>query len=118
ESIFSQAIVNPSGNYLIGVGAAAGKASGPTRLINHPAEGSRLQPGEVLVTPSTEPSWTPLFLKASALIMETGGYLSHGSIVAREYGVPAVVNVRGVMKQIKDGQQVVVDGDEGRVYLG
>ena len=56
-------------------------------------------------------------LKARAIVMETGGYLSHGSIVAREFGVPSVVNVPGVMKVIKEGQKVVVDGDEGKVFL-
>lgn len=117
KPVFSQALLHPSGNYLQGVGAATGKASGLARLINHPAEGNRLLPGEILVAPSTDPGWTPLFLKTSALIMETGGFLSHGAIVAREYGVPAVVNVPGVMRQLEDGQQVIVDGDEGRVYL-
>lgn len=104
-------------NCLEGVPVAAGKATGIARLINHPGEGQRLQPGEVLVAPSTDPGWTPLFLKASAVVMETGGFLSHGAIVAREYGVPAVVNIPGVMKHIKDGFKVVVDGDQGKVFL-
>ena len=69
------------------------------------------------MAPSTDPCWTPLFLKACALVMETGGYLSHGSIVAREFGVPAVVNVRGVMRAVKDGQKIAVDGDEGKVFF-
>lgn len=96
---------------------AAGKASGTARLINHPGEGNRLQPGDVLVAPSADPGWTPLFLKAGAVVMETGGFLSHGAIVAREYGVPAVVNVPGVMRVIQDGRKVVVDGDEGKIFL-
>jgi rifampicin phosphotransferase len=74
-------------------------------------------PGEVLVAPSTDPGWTPLFLKACAVVMETGGFTSHGAIVAREYGLPAVINVPGVLKAVKDGQTITVDGDEGRVYL-
>lgn len=113
----SQPTIIPSGNYLQGVGAAAGKATGIARLINHPGEGNKLQPGEVLVAPSTDPGWTPLFLKACAVIMETGGYISHGAIIAREYGIPTVINVPGVMKAIQDGQIVTVDGDEGRVIL-
>ena len=113
----SQPVIIPSGNYLQGVGAAAGKATGTARLINHPGEGNTLQPGEVLVAPSTDPGWTPLFLKACAVIMETGGYISHGAIIAREYGIPTVINVPGVMKAIRDGQIVTVDGDEGRVIL-
>ncbi len=107
----------PSGDFLQGVGAAAGKATGTARLIHHPGEGNKLQPGEVLVAPSTDPGWTPLFLKACAVVMETGGYISHGAIVAREYGIPTVINVPGVMKVIQDGQIVTVDGDEGRVIL-
>ncbi len=70
-----------------------------------------------MVAPSTDPAWTPLFLKASAIVMELGGVLSHGSIVAREYGIPAVVNIPGVMKVIDDNRLVTVDGDEGKVYL-
>ena len=105
------------GNALRGMGVAAGKAAGAARLIAHPNEAGKLQSGDVLVAPSTDPGWTPLFLKVSAIVMETGGFLAHGAIVAREYGVPAVVNIPGVMKIIKDGQQIVVDGDEGKVYL-
>ncbi len=71
--------------------------------------------GDVLVAPSTDPGWTPLFLRASAIVMETGGYLSHGAVVAREFGIPAVVNVRDVMAQIRDGDQLRVDGDRGVV---
>lgn len=117
EPVFSEAVSPSSGDFLPGVAAAGGKASGIARLIRHPEEGNRLQPGDVLVAPSTDPGWTPLFLKACAIVMETGGYLSHGSLVAREFGVPAVVNVPGVMRIIKDGQKIVVDGDEGKVFL-
>jgi Phosphoenolpyruvate synthase/pyruvate phosphate dikinase len=117
EPVFSETVCLNSGDFLSGVAAAGGKASGIARLIKHPEEGNRLQPGDVLVAPSTDPGWTPLFLKACAIVMETGGYLSHGSIVAREFGVPAVVNVPGVMRIIKDGQKIVVDGDEGKVFL-
>lgn len=105
-----------SGDFLMGVPVAAGKASGTARLIRHPAEGNRLQPGDVMVAPSTDPGWTPLFLKAGAVVMETGGFLSHGAIVAREYGIPAVVNIPGVMGAIQEGRQVIVDGDEGKVF--
>jgi len=104
------------GRVLIGIGVAAGKASGPARLIHHPREHSRLQAGDVLVAPSTDPGWTPLFLRAKAVVMEVGGYVSHGAIVAREYGIPAVVNVGEVMKTLHDGEQLTVDGDEGKVY--
>ncbi|AGK99816.1 PEP/pyruvate-binding domain-containing protein [Desulfoscipio gibsoniae] len=105
------------GNSLSGIGIATGRVTGTARLISHPDEGSRLNPDEVLVAPSTDPGWTPLFIKAAALIMETGGSLSHGAIVAREFGIPAVINVPEVMKVIKDSQTVTVDGEEGKVYL-
>jgi len=100
---------------LMGMGVAGGRAKGKVKLLNRPEDG--LEQSEVLVAPSTDPGWTPLFLKASGIIMETGGFLSHGAIVAREYGIPAVVNIPGVMKLIKNGDSVVVDGDEGKVYL-
>jgi len=104
-------------NSLKGIGVATGVASGKARLILSPEQGHRLVKGDVLVAPSTEPSWTPLFLNASAIVMETGGYLSHGSIVAREYGIPAVVNIAGVMRVISDGQIVEVNGNKGCVSL-
>lgn len=102
---------------LTGTGVAAGRASGAARLIHHPDEGGKLLAGDVLVAPSTDPAWTPLFLRASAIVMESGGFLSHGSIVAREYGIPAVVNIPGVMKLVDDKQLITVDGDAGKVYL-
>ncbi len=115
KPVFSEPVGPGSGDCLPGVAAATGKASGIARLIAHPSEGYRLHPGEILVAPSTDPAWTPLFLKAAAVVMETGGFLSHGAIVAREYGIPAVVNVAGVMHIIQDGQEIVVDGYTGRV---
>lgn len=102
---------------LSGLGVAAGSASGPVRIVRHPSEGAHLAPGDVLVAPSTDPAWTPLFLRASAIVMETGGQLSHGAIVAREYGIPAVVNIPGVLQILRDGQRVTVDGDAGKVHL-
>lgn len=114
---FTELVSQDSSNCLVGVPVAAGKASGSVRLISHPDEGGRLQPGEVMVAPSTDPGWTPLFLKAGAVVMETGGFLSHGAIVAREYGIPAVVNIPGVMSILKEGQTIVVDGDNGKIFL-
>ena len=67
------------------------------------------------MAPSTDPGWTPLFLRASAIVMESGGYLSHGAIVAREFGLPAVVNIPGIIDQLTDGEVVTVDGDAARV---
>jgi len=102
---------------LQGVAVASGVATGPAHVALTPEQGTHISTGYVLVTPSTDPGWTPLFLHASALVMETGGYLSHGAIVAREYGIPAVVNVAGVMDKIKGGMSVMVDGDQGAVEI-
>nr|MBP8266691.1 hypothetical protein [Zoogloea sp.] len=70
-----------------------------------------------LVAPSTDPGWTPLFLKAGGLVVETGGYLSHGAIVAREFALPAVVNLPGVLGALADGDEVEVNGLTGTVRL-
>ncbi|MDD2511126.1 MAG: PEP/pyruvate-binding domain-containing protein [Syntrophomonas sp.] len=102
---------------LKGLGVSTGRASGPARLIYHPHQGEKLKDGDVLVAPTTDPGWTPLFLRASAIVVESGGAGSHGAIVAREYGIPAVLNIPGVMQLIQDDQNVVVDGDEGKVFL-
>jgi phosphohistidine swiveling domain-containing protein len=98
-----------------GTGVAAGQVTGIARVIRHPTEGDRLGHGEILVAPSTDPGWTPLFLRAKAIVMETGGFLSHGAIVAREYGLPAVVNIPGILDLLKDGETVMVDGDAATV---
>jgi len=105
------------GPVLTGLGVASGQATGRVRIIRHPSEGAVLQPGEVLAAPSTDPAWTPLFLRASAVVMEVGGYLSHGAIVAREYGLPAVVNVPGLLEALREGETITVDGDLGKVFL-
>ncbi|MFZ5817111.1 MAG: PEP-utilizing enzyme, partial [Bacillota bacterium] len=78
----------------------------------------RMQPGEVMVCRYTNPAWTPLFVSAAAVVTETGGAGSHAAIVAREYGIPAVMGVRGALSRIEDGQEVLVDGTAGTVQLG
>lgn len=107
-----------TGPVLTGMGVAAGQASGTARVILHPDQGGKLLPGEILVAPSTDPAWTPLFLRAAGVVMEVGGHLSHGAIVAREYGLPAVVNIPGLLEAVKTGDQLTVDGDSGKVYRG
>jgi pyruvate,water dikinase len=107
--------VSAAGETFVGLGVAAGTARGPARVIRHPRQGAALQKGEVLVAPTTDPGWTPLFLRAAGLVMETGGYLSHGAIVAREYGIPAVANLPGIMVTLHDGDPLIVDGNTGRV---
>jgi len=99
---------------LVGVAASAGVHEGAVRVIADP-RGATLEPGEVLVAHGTDPAWTPLFLTAGALVMEIGGTMSHGSIVAREYGIPAVVGVPDAMSILRTGQRVRVDGAAGLV---
>ena len=100
-----------------GLSAAMGIATGYAKLIHTPEEGNKLKNGDVLVAASTDPAWTPLFLKASAIVMETGGYLSHGSIVAREYGIPAVVNIPGLLSIINENDKLLVNGDQGLIQI-
>jgi pyruvate,water dikinase len=102
---------------LSGSAASPGSYTGVARVILDPA-GARLEPGEILVAPSTDPGWTPLFLTAGALVMEMGGMMSHGAVVAREYGIPAVVGVLGATGAIRDGQRITVDGERGVVMVG
>jgi len=104
------------GEGLRGSPASPGVVTGTARVIRSPA-GAKLEPGEILVAPSTDPGWTPLFLTAGALVMEMGGMMSHGAVVAREYGIPAVVGVAGATEQITTGQRVTVDGSAGTVVL-
>jgi pyruvate,water dikinase len=84
------------------------------RVILDPV-GAHLEPGEILVAPSTDPGWTPLFLTAGALVMEMGGVISHGAVVAREYGIPAVVGVPDATTRLRTGDAVTVDGAAGTV---
>ena len=88
---------------LTGTPASAGTATGKVRVIMDPV-GAHLEPGEILVAPSTDPGWTPLFMTAGALVMEMGGVISHGAVVAREYGIPAVVGVADATTRLRDGQ--------------
>ncbi len=103
-------------NALTGTPASAGVVTATARVVLDPVD-ARLQPGEILVAPSTDPGWTPLFLTAGGLVMEMGGSNSHGAVVAREYGIPAVVGVAGATARIVTGMQVTVDGASGVVRL-
>ncbi len=104
----------PASGALAGTPASAGTATGTVRVILDPV-GAHLEPGEILVAPSTDPGWTPLFLTAGALVMEMGGVISHGAVVAREYGIPAVVGVPDATTRLRTGQRVTVDGSAGTV---
>ncbi|MBU2664301.1 pyruvate, water dikinase [Actinoplanes bogorensis] len=101
---------------LRGVGASAGRATGPVRVVLDPAT-AHFEPGEVLVTATTDPGWTPLFLTAAALVTETGAVMAHGPTVAREYGLPAVICVPGATRHLRTGQIVTVDAAAGTVVL-
>jgi pyruvate,water dikinase len=101
---------------LQGVPVHPGIVEGPARVILRTGEDT-VQPGEILVAPFTDPGWTPYFLNAAGIVMDLGGVLSHGSIIAREYGIPAVVNVGPATKIIKTGQIIRVDGNLGIVTI-
>lgn len=101
---------------ITGTPASAGRVTGVARVVLEP-EGARIEPGEILVAPSTDPGWTPLFLTAGGLVMEMGGAMSHGSVVAREYGIPAVVGVPLATTRIVTGQRITVDGGAGTVTI-
>ena len=105
---------SPASGAMAGTPASAGTATGRVRVIMDPV-GAHLEPGEILVAPSTDPGWTPLFLTAGALVMEMGGVISHGAVVAREYGIPAVVGVPDVTTRLRTGQTVTVDGAAGTI---
>lgn len=93
-----------------------GVAEGIVHIIFDPS-GARLAPGEILVCPGTDPAWTPLFMAASGLITEVGGMMTHGSVVAREYGIPAVVGVHQATTRLKDGQRIRIDGTAGKIIV-
>jgi pyruvate,water dikinase len=104
-------------NDLKGNGASAGVARGPARVLMSLSEAGRLRPGDVLVARTTMPAWTPLFAAACAVVTESGGVLSHAAVVAREYGIPAVLGVADATRLIRDGQLIEVDGGAGRVRI-
>ena len=105
----------PAGEVLRGKGASPGVVRGPARVLFDPTDGALLHTGEILVAKFTDPSWTPLFLTAAGLIMEVGGIVSHGAIVAREYGLPAVVGVKDATRTLHQGEMVEINGTSGEV---
>jgi rifampicin phosphotransferase len=103
-------------NVLTGTPVSAGVVEGKVRVVFDP-HGVQVLPGEILVCPATDPAWTPLFLAAGGLITEVGGMMTHGSVVAREYGIPAVVGVSQATVRLQTGQLVRVDGSNGTVEI-
>ena len=102
---------------LIGIGCSPGVVTGVARVLTGIGQASDLRPGEILVAPHTDPGWTPLFLSCKAVVTEIGGFLSHGATVAREYGIPCVVNVPAAAARIRTGDRIRVDGASGRVTI-
>jgi phosphohistidine swiveling domain-containing protein len=105
------------GTVLSGEACSAGTARGHTRVVTDPASAQAFAPGEVLVAPQTDPSWTPLFLVASAVVVEVGAMASHAMIVSRELGIPCVAGIPGITSLLRDGADVEVDGGRGTVTV-
>ncbi len=101
---------------LKGSPVSAGVVEGHAKVVLDPGR-EQLEPGEILVAPYTDPGWTPLFVNAAGLVTEVGGLMTHGSLVAREYGIPAVVGVDGATRQISSGQRIRLDGNAGYVEI-
>jgi phosphohistidine swiveling domain-containing protein len=107
---------DPSATGMIGSPVSPGTAEGRVRVVLDPRQ-AQLQPGEILVCPGTDPSWTPLFLSAGGLVMETGGMMTHGAVVAREYGIPAIVGVDRATLRLHTGQLIRINGSSGEIAL-
>jgi pyruvate,water dikinase len=101
---------------LVGLAVSAGTVEGRARVIRDMAEAD-LEAGDILVTAYTDPSWTPLFVAISGLVTEVGGLMTHGAVIAREYGLPAVVGVEHATRLIRDGQRIRVHGTDGYVEV-
>ena len=104
------------GDVITGSPVSPGVAEGIVHVVLDP-RGAQLAPGEIMVCPGTDPAWTPLFMAAGGLITEVGGMMTHGSVVAREYGIPAVVGVHQATTRLKDGQRIRVDGTAGKIVV-
>jgi pyruvate,water dikinase len=100
---------------LIGFPASKGTAKGTAKIILSSSQFSKFNPGDILIAKQTSPAWTPLLGTAKAVVTEFGGALSHAAIVAREYGIPAVVGVKNATKQIENNQTIIVKGEKGEI---
>ena len=112
-------VVEPggTGTELVGMAGCPGRAVGRARIVLDSHDPGALEPGDVLVAPITDPSWTPLFVPAGAVVVDVGAPLSHAIIVSRELGIPCVVSVTDATRRIPDGALVEVDGDSGTVRI-
>ena len=118
DRILAPVQAGPAGDAAVsGIAASPGSYTGPVRIIRDESEFDRLRAGDVLVCPITSPVWSVLFPSIGALVTDTGGTLSHSAIIAREYGIPAVVNTGRGTSVLQDGQIVTVDGAAGAVRI-
>src|SRR6185436_9619483 len=101
---------------LTGHAVSSGCVEGEVVVVRDPGDFGRMKRGAILVAPATDPSWTPLFTLASGVIVEVGGVLSHASTIAREYGLPALANVKHATRRLRTGERVRLDAVEGRVH--
>jgi rifampicin phosphotransferase len=107
----------PSGSFLRGFAVSPGRVSATASVIRSPEDFSRMEPGTILVCPTATPAWTLLFSQARGLVTDVGGVLAHGSIVAREFGIPAVLGTGQASERIHHAQSINVDGDRELVLL-
>jgi pyruvate,water dikinase len=115
SAVMPARVEQPTGNVLKGIAASPGRITGPARVIHGPEEFEHMRPGDILVAKITTPAWTPLFALASGVVTDVGGPLSHSSIVAREYHIPAVLGTGVATERLRSGQRIAVDGDAGTV---
>jgi pyruvate,water dikinase len=105
------------GDVLKGIAASPGSITGPARVIHGPAAFDQMRQGDILVARITTPAWTPLFALAAGIVTDVGGPLSHSSIVAREYHIPAVLGTGVATERLSSGQRIIVNGDAGTVTV-
>jgi phosphohistidine swiveling domain-containing protein len=114
---FPSRAVDQRGRRLTGIGCSAGTATGRVRVVTSLDEAGKLGPGDILVCPFTDPGWTPLLNVAAGVVTENGGLLSHAAVICRECAIPAVLNVAGATRLLRDGQRVRINGDNGHVDI-
>lgn len=117
DTFVAQSAASQGDSVLKGVPASPGKVTAPACVLHGPEDFGKMKPGAILVAGTTTPAWTPLFVMAAAVVTDIGGPLSHGSIVAREYGIPAVMGTGVATRRIQDGQRITVDGSAGLVTV-